>query len=682
MNKTALKLYHSAWTLFGPPSSAGSRPEAAFQAEESSPFCLSSAFALALVVFCAIVPYLNTLANAFVYDDETQVLDNPYILSFSHLRAIFTSGVWSYAGVQGATNYYRPVMTLGYLLCFKLFGATAWGFHLANLLLHAAVACLLFVLTEKLFRKRDVALLAAAAFALHPIHTEAVAWIASVTELEVAFFFLLAFWLYLAVPSLSGRRYAVVYAGMAGSFVLALLSKEQALMLPAVATVYEHFYREDRAQTGFRAKLARYGALWLLLGAYLVFRVRSLGTFAPVLHYSGLTRFQVALSAVALAGKYLEKLLWPVHLKLFYEFHKSASPLDPGFLWGMAGGVVCLGLFALLWRRARRISFGLVWLFATLLPVLNAHWLAVNAFSERYLYLPSVGFCWLLAWGFLLLWKSAAGKSPAWRKALAGGLALVAVLSAARIVTRNRVWRDDLTLYSTALAASPGAYPIRLNLGAVYFNRGEVKQAEQQWLAALESAPDNPTLWNDLGLAYQAERRYSEAVAMFRKALALRHDYADPHLNLGVLYERLEMLSEAENEMRAAVVLAPLNLHAHNRLGSLYLGEVRLAQAETEFAASLAIAPNVVAYDGLGEVNLLRGAPGPAARAFEQALSLNPDGVMARLKLGALYAGQGRKAEAIAQYSAVLKIQPDNALARAALERLNSSDFHAHPAHP
>jgi protein O-mannosyl-transferase len=647
----------------------------------AAPFRLSTRWGLVLLAFGAVLPYLNALANGFVYDDKTQVLNNPYILSFSHLRAIFTTSAWSYVGAAGATNYYRPVMDLGYLLCYKLFGASAYGFHLASILLNAAVVCLLFEVTRRMFGRRDLAFLAAAAFALHPAHTEAVAWIASVTELEVAFFFLLTFWLFLIAPAQPGGKFVLLSAAMAVSYVLALLSKEQALMLPLVATLYEHFYREDRARTRRRAKLARYGVLWLLLAGYLVFRVQFLGKFAPVLQHPGLTRYEVVLSAVALAGHYLAKLLWPVHLQLYYAFHRSTGLFDTGFLWGAAGLLACLGLFAGLWRRARGVSFGWVWLFATLVPVLNARWLAINAFSERYLYLPSMGFCWLLAWGFLRLWEGAAGRKAAGRKMLAGGLALVAVLCAARIVTRNRVWRDDLTLYTTALAASPGAYPIRLNLGAVYFDLGELKQAEQQWLKALVTAPTSPILWNDLGLVYQKEKRYSEAVAMFHKAIELRPDYADPHLNLGVMYEKLKMLPEAERELRSALALSPLNLHLHNRLGLLYLGEGRLAEAEKQFQSSVSIAPNVVAYDGMGEIYLLRAIPGPAANAFARALALNPADVFALLKLGGLYAAQGRKAEAVRQYQAVLRFQPQNAQARAALHELNAPENHA-PVHP
>ncbi|MBI1984378.1 MAG: glycosyltransferase family 39 protein, partial [Acidobacteria bacterium] len=281
-------------------------------ARRESRWHLSDTALLFLLVLCAFLPYANTLFNAFVYDDNTQVLNNPYIQSFRHLREIFTTTVWSYVGVQGVTNYYRPMMTLGYLICFQVFGPLAYGFHLANVLLHVGVVLVLFLLTGRMFGNRTLAFVAAMLFALHPVHTESVAWVAAVTDLELTFFYLLTFWCFLGLARPGGGRSAPMQLAVVASFVLTLLSKEQALTLPLLATVYEHFYRDDRKQTTHAQKFSRYGFLWLLAGAYLLFRIRFFGAIAPVLQISNLTWTETALSAVALVGQYLGKLLWPV----------------------------------------------------------------------------------------------------------------------------------------------------------------------------------------------------------------------------------------------------------------------------------------------------------------------------------------------------------------------------------
>ena len=273
-----------------PPSAAkvGKTPQSPSPVPERAASLPDRARALLItaLVACATLPYLNILFNGFVYDDDNQVLKNPYVRSFRYLKEIFTTNVWSFRGVRAVTNYYRPMMTLGYLVCYKLFGMRAYGFHLVSLLLHVLVVCLVFVLTERLTGDRVWAFVAGALFALHPIHTESVAWIAAVTDLELTFFYLLTFGIFLAVARPGGGRSEPMVAAMVVAFILALLSKEQAMTLPALATVYEHFYREDRSETSTSQKLARYGLLWLVGVAYVLFRIHFLGALAPAREFA------------------------------------------------------------------------------------------------------------------------------------------------------------------------------------------------------------------------------------------------------------------------------------------------------------------------------------------------------------------------------------------------------------
>lgn len=627
---------------------------------------------LSLLVACAVLPYANTLLNGFVFDDISQLINNPYVQSFRHLREVFTTTVWSYIGASGATNYYRPMSTLGYMVCYKVFGPHPYGFHLANVVFHAAVVGILFAVTERIFRDRVLAFLAAGLFALHPIHTESVAWIAGVTDLELTFFYLLTFWCFLGLARPGGSRSPLGQLAMAGSFVLTILSKEQALTLPALATVYEHFYRDDRAETTWAQKLLRYGVLWLLGGAYLLFRVHFFGAFAPVKQMSDLTAYQAFVSALALVGQYLGKLLWPFHLSAFYVFQKSTSLLDPYVVLGWSALFLLAALFVALWKRERVASFGFVWLFATLAPVLNARWMAAGVFGERYLYLPSVGFCWLLAWGWMHLWAMDTGRKLARRWALAATLGVVAPLYILRTVTRNFDWQNEVVLYTRTLATSPEAYPIRINLGVAYWAQGDATAAEREWREALKLAPDSEVILNNLGVLLITEKRYPEAVEFFERAIRINPDYARAHQSLGVAYEGAGLSRLAEEQYRAAVALAPLNFQARNLLGKLYLDAGRLSEAEEQFRRSVEIEANVVGLDALGDIYLRRGERPLAERAFQRAVSLNPLDSHAHFNLGALFMESGRKAEAIEEYQAGLREDPSNPEALEALRKLRS----------
>jgi len=624
---------------------------------------------LVVLILIAVLPYLNSLLNGFVQDDNRQVLSNPYLRSFSHLREIFATNVWSYVGAQGATNYYRPLMTFGYLLCYQFLGPLAYGFHLANVVLNAGAVCLVFLVTERIFRDRTVGFVAAVIFALHPIHSESVDWIAAVTDLQLTLFYLLTFWCFLRVAKPGGKRSGAAELGMVLSFTLALLAKEPAAMLPFLPTFYEHFLRDDRAQTSLGQKLSRYVTLWLLDIAYLLFRTRIFGGLAPVLQLSQISRREAFYSSFALVARYVWKLLWPVNPCAFYAFHKCVALSDPRVLVGFLVLGLSLVAFAYSWRRERLVSFGLLWFFVNIAPVLNARWLGANVFTERYLYLPSLGFCWIAAWGVRLLWMRLAGR-PRTRKFYAVGLAMVAILCLVRIVTRNRIWHDDPTFYRSTLAAQPDAIALRINLGAVYWNLGSPDQAEAEWREALRRAPNHWLILNNLGLACARKKRYDEAIEDFQRSIRLRPNYADSHMNLGRTYAETGAGEKAEVQLRAAIALAPLYVQARNELAKFYLDTGRFAEAEQQFRSSVSSGGTTQAWNSLGEIYSRWNRRQDAEHAFRQAVALDPFDSRAHFGLGAVLEAQGRTNEALNQYEAGLQTDPRNPVALESVERL------------
>src|SRR5208337_1074409 len=529
---------------------------------------------------------------------------------------------------------------------------------------------------------RVCAFIAGALFALHPVHTESVAWVAAVTDLEVTFFYLLTFGFFLAVARPGGGRSQPALAAMGVTFLLTLLSKEQAMTLPALATVYEHFYREDRSETSTFQKLARYGLLWLVGAAYMLLRIHFLRTLAPADFHAQVTPQQIVLSAIALVGQYVWKLFWPLRLCVFYVFHPSTSPFDPRVLAGLLVLLALAILFLVCWRSRERnvrfASFGIVWFFATLALVFNPHWLGPSVFSERYLYLPSVGVAWLAGLGASKLWSRAA-PAPAQRRALVLAGVTVGGLFAARIVIRNRDWNNDTVLYNRTLDLSPDAYIILNNLGSVYWEEGAADRAESLWQRALAANPNNFIALNNLGLVAGRKKQYSQAAELFQRAIKFRPSYADPHLNLAKAYRLMGLAGPAESELRTALALSPLDPDVSNELGGLLLEQGRVSEAEDQFRASLRDEPNVLAYDFLGEINIRQGAEKEAERDFRAALGLDESDSNAHFGLGYLYKAAGRKAEALSQYQVGLVKDPTNAQALVAVQELRQESARAAP---
>jgi tetratricopeptide (TPR) repeat protein len=575
-------------------------------------------------------------------------------------------------------NYYRPLMNLEFLLCFKLFGSSPYGFHLINILLHCIVVWLVYAVTVALVSGEvsgeTFGLIAAACFALHPIHTEPVTWIDGVADLEMSIFYLLAFWLFLRLGREETRRGIWVQLGMCGSFLLATMSKEPAITLPAVATIYEHFFRTDRGSTSWQKKLSRYGGFWATGLAYLVIRGIVLGGFAPVPLHTEIGLREAMLTGVALLGQYAAKLLWPVPLVAFYPFQRIESFLDSRVLLG-AEVLLAAGAFVAYDRkRARVYTFALFWILLTLGPALNVRWMLVNVFAERYLYLPSVGFCWLVAGAALWCWRKTGSRVRERRRALGIAAGIVCLLAAGEIVARNRDWKDDRSIALSTLQARPDSSGMRSDVGMADWHDGNHAEAIRQWRLALAYHPDTPEALSNLGFAMLEEKRYVEAMPFLQRAIELRPHFAIPHVYLARVYEGQGKNTEAEAEFRRAAEIYPMNPLVRNALGSFYLEVGRAQEAESEFLASVAIVANYEGWSGLSEAYTLQNAPDKAEEAWRQVLALEPYDSHAHLSLGRIYLAKGRSTEAEEEFESCLYTDPNNAEALAAVQKLRPQE--------
>jgi Tfp pilus assembly protein PilF len=383
------------------------------------------------------------------------------------------------------------------------------------------------------------------------------------------------------------------------------------------------------------------------------------------------------LSAVALVGGYLWKLVWPVHLSAFYIFHESKHILDSQVLLGLLALLICANLFAWLWSRAHIFSFAFVWMAATLAPVLNARWMPAGVFAERYLYLPSAGFCWLVACLGVWLWRSKPSANAPEQRPIGGQavplvLIVIVVLYSARTVRRNRDWRSDEALYTRTLDEQPAAQLIRTNLGVVYWARGDQAGAEREWTRALGPAPAYAPTLNDLGLLRENQKRYAEAIDFLDQAIRLRPKFMDPYKNLAETYAEMGRPADADRIFRQAVALAPLSMAARNSYGLFLIDQKRFAEAHEQFTRSAEADPNSVAYDNLGDLLLRGGELSQSRAAYQSALALNTFDNHANFGLAGIDEREGRTVEAIREYRAGLQTDPMNSNALAAVSRLAS----------
>jgi len=575
-----------------------------------------------IIFFVAFCAYVNTLHNGFVWDDAVQILKNPWITHLRNLRHVFATNVGAFMGIT-QTNYYRPLMHAVYMLEYSLFGFKPWGYHLVNVLFHAGVSVMVFFLTARLIRQQHALsslsaviypFVAALLFAIHPVHTEPVAWVACIPELTFAFFYLLSLYFYL----LHGDRMGWAYAVSVLSFFIATLCKESAVTLPFVLMLHDFTFR--RKTVCFPRLLTRYVPYLLVVAIYLVLRFNALGGMTQINKHGDLTTYQAAINTFPLLLRYFYTLVLPIDLNAFYVFHPIRSLHEGAGLPSLLF-VVFLALLALVTAVRNRLAFfGLLFTILTLLPVLYIPALGENPFCERYLYLPSVGFI-LLAISFFAHREVTGWRFPF---VLLGAVSVVACLYVYGTVSRNFIWRSDSTLWADTVKKSPDdvvphqnlavalrdvgdadgalkhfemAYALKpneetsYNLGLAFKKKGLLDQAIAQYQKTLAFNPNNPETINNLGNALLEKGSIDDAIAQYRRSVALTPQYPLGHMNLGIAYLKKGLLDQAIEQLSRFVELQPGSLKGHVVLGMAYRNKGLMDKASEQFALAREIDP-------------------------------------------------------------------------------------------
>jgi tetratricopeptide (TPR) repeat protein len=571
---------------------------------------------LILALFLTLLTFLSTVRFEFIYDDLSQIVSNPHVQSWHYLRSYFTEQVWGHLYPNQPGDYYRPVFLLWLLSNHTLFGLRPAGWHATALLLHLLTTALVYLLARKLTKDRIGAAMAALFFGLHPVHIEAVAWVSAVCEPLMAAPLLGSFLCYLKQRETQRGKRLWQAASLVG-FLVAVLVKETALVLPAIIAAYEWLFPADEAQAqgsmtaGLPSRMARaVGPFVLLLAGYLAVRFHVLkGLGRP----SGENPVAaVLLTWPSLLWFYLKQLVWPVKISAFYDTPWVHSPGLGSFVLpflAVASVVAALYFWA---RRSRLVAFSALWLAFTMLPPL---W-GVRYFSEselahdRYLYVPSIAFTVLLASAIRKLSRGRAqlfGQPAVQVVTVAMVTCFLGIVSA----TQSVYWANNLLLYSRGVQVAPHN-PLAWNhLGTEWLARNRPDKAIEIYLHALEL---DPNAWNTnfaLGIAYSSIGNLPQADRYLSRACEIRSGYANQFYYLGAVRMKMGKLKEAEGPLRRALEIWPSAVGWHQTLGVVLERQGDLAGARDQFRAELANNPASDARQQLDEVQArLRTASG------------------------------------------------------------------------
>jgi len=534
------------------------------------PYCL-----LFLILALTAAAYLPSIRGEFVSDEYLLILNNPSVQHPRGLTSFLTNKFWT-GKARGI--YYRPAVIFSYALNWRLGKTSAFGYHLLNLGFYLCTVVLFFGLARKWFP--HAALFAAALFAFHPVHLESVAWIPGRTDLMSTFFILGGWSLWLGAGRTESGRPIVIYLTMFIAVLLALFSKEIAVLIPLFFFISDWWQKPK--QQRWTELLKKRAPGYLLIAAalviYLWLRHNALSGIGPEPappYLSAVPVWKKPLFICRVWGEYLRLLFFPHPLRMdaFY-LHKFSPESYP--LWRcLPSAVLCLILaFALALGLARRNGFALLGLFwlLSLLPV--SHIIPLpNVMAVRFLFLPSVFFALALALAVFHISKFFP-KTAKTTGFFIGTFFLV--LSA----FGNRIYESRYLYLRGVVEEAPEGQAAHNQLALAALDLGWFDQAEKEFNWALRINPDYPEAMVNLSLVKLKKREGPAAIALLQKAIDMYPEYSAAYYNLGLAQESMMKIDDAAGNFEKACQLAPENPGAFYELAKIRFEQGKITEAK------------------------------------------------------------------------------------------------------
>jgi tetratricopeptide (TPR) repeat protein len=508
-------------------------------------------FALILI---ALTAYANVYHFDFLFDDEFLIQKNLFLRSWASIGKLISS--CSTAGSGGVDSFFRPVQGLLYLIVYQISGLNSAGYHLLNILFHAGNGVLMFLIARSIGLRTRYAFLSAAIWLAHPVHTEAITYMSATADSTYTFFCLLGVFLLARNPNRKGTSWACV------AFILGLLSKESAIVFPALALGIDCLSRKEKIS--LRA-IVRTAPFWIIGLFYVISRKtvldfdQGLGFYKTANIYSENLGVRIA-TFLATLPSYAKVFIWPSGLHMERTFPVYTSFVYPEVVLGgfiATAFVSCLVAFFFFYPSSVAL-FGISWFAIAHAPHTGVVLPVNSLFLEHWLYLPSIG--------IMLTIAALIQKAPTWlesrqsqrhtpidrprgmfanRMILIASVSLLLVLLASTL-KQNRVWKDPITFYSYLLEHGVKSARINNNLAMAYSEKGADDLAIQNYLAAIALSDTYPQTQHNLGLLYAKHEDFLQATIHLRRAIEINRDFYYSYGALSEIYTKIGASKEAQ----------------------------------------------------------------------------------------------------------------------------------------
>ena len=595
-----------------------------------------------LIAILAFLLYANSIGHGFTLDDHPAIDENKVTtMGLAGIPTLAKTDYWYGYLDEYRGPIYRPTSLIVFSIVWQFFPNNPHVYHLVNVLTYAATCCLLFLLLCQVFKKQNLLLpfVCALLYTAHPIHTEVVNNIKSMDEMLCMLFgisSLLLIQKYLSHPSVR----SLVLGGVC--FFLSLISKETGITFLAAIPLVIYFFGDASLKKQFYVL----GMLAAITGLYFVWRSMVLsdlptgGTLTANVLNNSLYAAPDLLSRYAtifyILLRYVGLLIFPHPLSCDYNFAqlKIQTLSDPGAWLGMLL-FVGLGIFALLnFKKKNLLAFAFLFFVVTLAPVSNVFFLNGATMAERFLYIPSLGFCVALAYLMIHYFKVEIFKShfsnlSQFFSRFAGLFVLVfgiVFLYSFKSISRNQYWENNLTIFGHDVQNSPNSATANKIYGSSLYeavkgssnlqNQLDTFQIAKRYLKkALEIYPIYKDPLSVLGVIYYIEGKFDSAYFFQKKALDLNENEVSFNVNLGKTLNKLTRYAEAIAVSKHALTLDPKDEGAHFNLALAYTNQGDNDNGLLHFSKIIALNPERA--DAYHYAGLLLQAKGDQLKANE-----------------------------------------------------------------
>ena len=512
-------------------------------------------FHIALIIIMGFAAYANSLTGKFIWDDEYLVANNFYITSFKNLPMIFTKDI----GLGAFTQYgsYRPFQMLTYMIDYSVWGLNVTGYHLTNTLLHILVALAVYWLITILFNKRTISFFTAILYVIHPVHTEAVSYISGRADSLAALFMLLSIIFYITQLRANTVFISIL---MILSYIVAILSRENALILPILLVLYHYVFKS-------KVKIKPFLTIVSIVFGYIVLRTLVLKSISfPGLNFNILF-LRIPGLFVAIIN-YLRLLFLPFNLHMDYGnaiFHLT----DLRAISGLA--ITSLLILYIFQKRNnnRLVSFSIAWFFINLLPVTNIYPAQISYMAEHWLYLPCMGFALAVAsvlYGILNTTKK-------YRIFTYIFIGIYFSFYFYLTVRQNEYWQVPIRFYEKTAEYSPNKATAYTLLCSGYIDIGNNEKAVQACAKAIQINPHISRVYYNLGNAYSNIGKNEEAIKAYQKEIINDPGFLEAYNNLAAMYTTIGKIDEALALWNKIVRLNPDFVIAYFNLSKFYFSQ-------------------------------------------------------------------------------------------------------------